>query len=286
MAQAKRRNNARRQRLSIAIPSSLVSARQHLRDKTEIIGRIGRSASIFRVQEIIIYPDNPDETRLIRLILDYMNTPQYLRKYLFKKTEELRYAGILPPLRTPHHPIETLLGKVKVGDIREGVVVKQRGGAGYVDIGLRIPLLLEGKTPSKNSLITVRITEIQPHLKGKIHSNTDTAFYWGYKARGIKSDLKTLLQGDHYYLRIGTSRLGTPFKEICGELQRSMSESDQVLVVFGSYVKSIIEIMGINKKSIPTYFDFYINTIPGQGSATVRTEEALHATLAVLNLIR
>jgi predicted SPOUT superfamily RNA methylase MTH1 len=283
MAQAKRKNYARKQRLTIAIPSSFVSTRQHLRDKTEIIGRIGRTASIFRVEEIIIYQDKPDETKIIKLILDYMNTPQYLRKYLFKKNAELRYAGILPPLRTPHHPRENLLSQVKVGEIREGVVIKHNRLSSYIDIGLETPLLLEGAY-AKNSRITVKITEIQPLLKGKNQQNAHTPIYWGYKTRGLISDLNNLLTGEQYDLKIGTSRLGTPFKEICENLKKSMSEADNVIVILGSHKNSIIEIMRIDKKRIPAYFNYYINTVPGQGSATVRTEEALHATLAILNL--
>jgi predicted SPOUT superfamily RNA methylase MTH1 len=267
MAQAKRKNYARKQRLTIAIPSSFVSTRQHLRDKTEIIGRIGRTASIFRVEEIIIYQDKPDETKIIKLILDYMN----------------RYAGILPPLRTPHHPRENLLSQVKVGEIREGVVIKHNRLSSYIDIGLETPLLLEGAY-AKNSRITVKITEIQPLLKGKNQQNAHTPIYWGYKTRGLISDLNNLLTGEQYDLKIGTSRLGTPFKEICENLKKSMSEADNVIVILGSHKNSIIEIMRIDKKRIPAYFNYYINTVPGQGSATVRTEEALHATLAILNL--
>ncbi|MEB2837263.1 MAG: hypothetical protein GSR80_000390 [Desulfurococcales archaeon] len=32
-------------------------------------------------------------------------------------------------------------------------------------------------------------------------------------------------------------------------------------------------------------FDYIINTVPNQGTLTVRTEEALHATLALLNAV-
>jgi hypothetical protein len=39
------------------------------------------------------------------------------------------------------------------------------------------------------------------------------------------------------------------------------------------------------KADVESLFDFTVNTIPDQGSETVRTEEAMHATLAVLNLL-
>ena len=97
----------RNRKLAIAIPLSIVSDIPHLREKTLKIGLIGRAAAIFRVNEIIVFPDilNINQKRdrnLIAMLLAYMETPQYLRKRLFKIKPELKYAGILPPLRTPH----------------------------------------------------------------------------------------------------------------------------------------------------------------------------------------
>ncbi|RLI34567.1 hypothetical protein DRO55_06340, partial [Candidatus Bathyarchaeota archaeon] len=109
------------------MPASLVSDVPHLREKTSKIGLIGRALAIFRVDEVVIYPDEPKtdqrrEMNLIATILAYMETPQYLRRRLFKIKPELRYAGILPPLRTPHHPLTDKVKKLKVGEFREGVV--------------------------------------------------------------------------------------------------------------------------------------------------------------------
>ncbi|MEM3041668.1 MAG: putative RNA uridine N3 methyltransferase, partial [Nitrososphaerota archaeon] len=92
----------RRCKISVAVPASLVSDVPHLREKTFKIGLIGRALAIFRIDEAIIFRDAPhrDQSREINLlasILSYMETPQYLRKKLFKISPELRYAGILPP---------------------------------------------------------------------------------------------------------------------------------------------------------------------------------------------
>ena len=81
--------------LSVAIPSSMVSDVPHLREKSSKIGLVGRAAAIFCVDEIIIYRDLPevDQSRdadLIATILSYMETPQYLRRRLFKIKPELR----------------------------------------------------------------------------------------------------------------------------------------------------------------------------------------------------
>src|SRR5208283_2335956 len=114
-----------KKKLAIAIPASVISDTPHLREKTSKIGLIGRAAAIFNVDEIIVYPDNPktDQQRdldFISLLLCYLETPQYLRKSLFKLEPSLQFAGILPPLRTPHHPVSGKTRDLKVGEYREG----------------------------------------------------------------------------------------------------------------------------------------------------------------------
>ncbi len=76
-------------KLAVAIPAPVVSDTPHLREKTSKIGLIGRAAAIFRVDEIVVYVDNPKvnqraDVDLIATLLEYMETPQYLRKRLFK----------------------------------------------------------------------------------------------------------------------------------------------------------------------------------------------------------
>lgn len=63
--------------LSIAIPASVVSDTPHLREKTSKIGMIGRAAAIFKVNAIIIYPDDPranqkKDMELIDRLLTYI----------------------------------------------------------------------------------------------------------------------------------------------------------------------------------------------------------------------
>lgn len=109
--------------LSIAIPSSALINENDPKIKTFKIGMIARACAVFRVDEIIIYRDpRLDESRFIKDVLEYMETPQYLRKYIpIKRT--LRFAGVLPPLKIPSHKPK----QVKVGEIREGFVVGMRG---------------------------------------------------------------------------------------------------------------------------------------------------------------
>ena len=61
-----------RKKLTIAIPASIISDTPHLREKTSKIGSIARSAAIFRVNEIIIYSNDPvpPDTGIIEVISD------------------------------------------------------------------------------------------------------------------------------------------------------------------------------------------------------------------------
>ncbi|MHC1579550.1 MAG: putative RNA uridine N3 methyltransferase, partial [Candidatus Alkanophagales archaeon] len=91
--------------LSILIPSSLTMDTADMKLKTYKVGQVARAASIFCVDEIVIYKDREyDDSRFIERVLRYAETPQYLRKRLFGLEPELRFAGVIPPLRTRHHP--------------------------------------------------------------------------------------------------------------------------------------------------------------------------------------
>ena len=79
--------------ISIAVPASMVSEIAHIREKTIVLGQLGRAAGIYRVDEIIIYRDDPDESLLMKYVLGYLETPQYLRKHLF----EHRVIALLDP---------------------------------------------------------------------------------------------------------------------------------------------------------------------------------------------
>jgi len=102
----------RSQIVSVALPASLTLDIPHLREKTARLGFVSRALATFRVEEAIIYRDRAGaeidrEARLIEKMLTYIETPQYLRRLVFKIDPDLQYAGTLPPLRTPNHPDRT-----------------------------------------------------------------------------------------------------------------------------------------------------------------------------------
>ena len=280
----------RQVRISVAIPASFTSDIPHLREKTLRIGLVGRALAIFRVDEVLIYPDilNRNQTRdadLIKMILSYMETPQYLRKRLFKIRPELRYVGILPPLRTPHHPTEKKEKNLKIGECREGVVISSGKKGAYIDIGVERPLLVPGVRMKVNSRVTVTIKEKGRELIGEIISPDKVRFYWGYRVKKSSSPLGRILKSREYGLVIATSRRGEPVMKVIDRLLNRWKRSSKVLVAFGSPTQGLQEIIKQENIRLEDVAHFIINTIPDQGVETVRTEEAIYATLAVLNIL-
>ncbi len=279
-------SNRRDYKLTIAIPSSIVSEAPHLRDKTFVVGQIARVAAIHRVEDIYVYQDSPDESRLIRLILNYIETPQYLRKRLFRMMEELRYVGVLPPLRTPHHPLERNSSKLETGEFREGVVLSEDNGEYLVEIGVKTPARVTGRGPSIGGRTTVRITSVQPMLIGRFAKRRDVKSYWGYVVHLTGGGLGKLASRDDFNLTLATSRLGPPFRDLEPEFGARLAEAKSVLVAFGSPRDGIQEILSRDGLEMSDVFDFTANMVPEQGSVTVRTEEALNAALALIGMLR
>ncbi len=276
-------------KVSIAIPASIVSDTPHLREKTSKIGAIGRTAAIFKVEEIIIYPDNAKanqtrETDLITLLLSYMETPQYLRKRLFKLEPELQYAGILPPLRTAHHPLERMIKRLRVGEYREGVTLSKEREGMLVDIGVEQPALILNEYLPIGQRITVKIQKIDKQVQVELADRDEIRGFWGYSVTKEKQSFGKMLKSRKLDLTIATSRLGISFAEVAEEISARWRSAKTVLVAFGAPNQGLHEIARFEDFVLEDIVDFVVNTIPSQGTETVRTEEALIASLAVLNI--
>jgi predicted SPOUT superfamily RNA methylase MTH1 len=272
-------------RLSLAIPSSLVSEVPHLREKTGVIGHVGRAAAIFRVEDIYIYPDEPNESNLIRLILSYMETPQYLRRRMFRRRPELRYVGVLPPLRTPHHPVESRTSKLREGEKREGIVLDEVNGEFVVDVGVDKHLGAVGQAPSIGGRATVEITEVHPRLRGRFIGRGDVETYWGYGVHVSRRSLLSLTLAEGFDLTLATSQGGVLYQVVESDLRKWLKNSRSALIAFGSPRKGLEDVITGEGGNLEEVFHFTVNTIPEQGCKTVRTEEAIYSTLAILNLI-
>ena len=279
-----------KKKLVIAVPASIVSDTPHLRKKTFKIGMIGRAAAVFRVNEVIVFKDRPRqrqnrELKLVSTVLAYMETPQYLRKKLFKITPELRYAGILPPLRTPHHPLTGKAENLKLGEFREAAVVSAAEKGVFVDVGVEKPLFIARTRLKVGRRVTVKIVKRGKALEAVLVKPKESREYWGYKVTAYQSPLGQVLKKRKFNLAIATSRYGKPLREMYRQIRQRWIKANEILVVFGSPTEGLYEIAEREGLRLDEAVDFVVNTIPEQGTATVRTEEAIFASLALFNFL-
>jgi predicted SPOUT superfamily RNA methylase MTH1 len=281
--------NMTKRRLAVAIPASFIADTPHLREKTSKIGFIGRAAAIFRVDEIIVYVDDlkANQSRdldLIALLLRYMETPQYLRKRLFGLQPELQYAGILPPLRTPHHPLQSKLRDLRMGEFREGVAVSKSKAGTLVDIGVEKLVLLPNVQAALDKRLTVQVIKTVAPVEVQVADREAAPDYWGYTVSVVKGGLVELLKRRKFDLTLGTSKFATRLQDAAARLHVSWKKAQSILVLFGAPSKGLHEIARDEGVNLNDLVNYVLNTVPGQGTETVRTEEAFLATLAVLNV--
>ena len=269
--------------LSIFIPNSFLSESKDLKIRTYKVGILGRALAIFQADNVVIYNDghakNEDgelDGDFIAEVLEYMNTPQYLRKQAFPIRPELKHVGILPPLRTPHHPVND---QPDVGDYRQGFTVKRNKKGTYVDIGMdKLAFCKEQLTVKR--IFDFKITKI---AKKEVIVTPDKPddVYWGYNVISSNKSLKNSLKLIKPDLVVETTRYGDYIDSIFDELKHKVDECESIAILFGGPYSSIQE-----EVSNPSWDLVKLNTIPNQGTETVRTEEAVVATLSLFNFMR
>jgi len=270
--------------IDIAIPSDFLAEVPDEREAVRKIGYVGRGAAIFQVNKVLIYKHKlageRDRANFILRNLQYLSTPPYLRKDLFKLNRDLRYAGLLPPLKTPNHAPE---GKPEKGEFREGIVVRWDGYFSIVKIGDGVyakvpkPMPIGSRVVVQIDAPTTRDDTYRAHVVPRDRLN----IYWGFDVE--VGSLGEVLRG--YGNVILTGKEGADIKRVIKDLREYMGR-DRLLVIFGSPYHGVDEILraeGLD--SMLTKYPF-INFIPGQGVETVRTEEAVIAVLSILNIFR
>lgn len=278
--------NLDKTQVSIFIPDSFLSETKDLKLKTSKIGLIGRAAAVFNIDKVVIYKDNKDDNRLesskketefISTILRYMDTPQYLRKKAFPIQKELMHVGIVPPLRTPHHPTE----HAGLGDYRKGFTVKRNKKGTYVDIGID-KLALCKEQLSVNKIFSFKVTKIAKEII--VEPDSPIGVYWGYETVATNKNLKKSLNSINPDLLISTSKNGSDITDMLDTIEDAIhsikSDSKQLAILFGGPYSGISDDI-----ESPNWDIISVNTIPNQGTQTVRTEEAVFATLSIFNMI-
>lgn len=277
--------------LTIAIPASIATNTPHLREKTAKIGLIGRAASIFRVDKIIIFPDKPKinqskEIEFIITLLKYMNTPQYLRKKLFEIDAKLKFAGILSPLRTPNHPTNSKSRNLRSGEYRDGIIIKKVKDGMLVEIGVEKLALLRETHWLMGDHVNSQIIKTSNQIEIQTVSKEEIPFYWGFSVYAEKKSLSNLIKNKNFDLIIGASKKGIDFNSNLSEIVDKWKNANNIIIEFGAPNRGLFEIAKDENMDLKKHTDFIVNTIPKQGTETVRTEEAIIATLAIFNSFR
>nr|MDO8100301.1 putative RNA uridine N3 methyltransferase [Candidatus Njordarchaeota archaeon] len=275
-------------KVSIAIPASIVVDVPGLQMKTYKIGQVGRVAAIYRVEEIYVYPDHnygkqEGDIELVYQVLLYMETPQYLRKRLFPLSRVLKYAGALPPLNTPHHPTNSLVATLENGEFREGVVVSCGKTGSLIDVGVEKPLRTLALI-NEGTRGTFRVKKEGEKVSLDPSERSKPTDYWGYRVHKLREQLGTFLKRRGFDLQILTSRSGSPMGDLIEELVPRLQSSGRILLSFGSPKEGLKQILSREGLGL-SIADYVLNTVPGQGTSSVRTEEAIHASLATINLL-
>ncbi len=186
-------------------------------------------------------------------------------------------------MRTPHHPLNSKAANLKVGEYREGVVLPETKEGLLVDIGVEQAALLREKQFAVGRRVTLQIVKAGKQIEVQ-SVNGEVPGYWGYKVTIERQSLKSLIESRKFDLAIGTSIKGAKWADIVEELAGKWKKAISVLVAFGAPTRGLYEIARDEGWRLAEAMDFVVNTIPRQGTETVRTEEAVLASLSILNM--
>jgi len=273
--------------LEIAIPSNILEDCQSLYTKSQKLSLIARSASIFQINKIYIYKvKRRDDSNFISLLLNYLVTPQYLRKKSFPVLHDLKYAGILSPLKIPSHLVSKDLLSFTNSQPRQGLILKynKKTNSSIIDLGLNKLGVLHGKFPI-GDIITVIPSISRPNEFISVKQSKPNK-YWGYKVDVINS-FSVLSENKSFDFKIITTKSGKNLQHMYESLFDSVNRKTQmkILIVFGSPKHGVLEIIK-NEKILVNFNDFLLlNLFPNQGVETIRSEEAILGTLSIINMM-
>ncbi|XP_034402676.1 putative methyltransferase C9orf114 homolog [Cyclopterus lumpus] len=290
--------------VSVALPGSVLDNAQSTELRTYLAGQIARACVVFCVDEIVVFDEYGEDVTSVEgefkgvgkkghaciqlaRILQYLECPQYLRKWFFPKHQDLQYAGLLNPLDSPHH-----MRMDDESEYREGIVLdrpNKPGKGSLVNCGMRKDVRIDKQLQS-GLRVTVKLNNTQkqesklckgvvvpPHLP-----RTEGDIYWGYSVRLASCLSAVFTESPHaegYDLTVGTSEKGSSMD------QTTLSPFKHLLVVFGGLQgleASVDTDQNLEVTDPSVLFDLYLNTCPNQGSRTIRTEEAILVSMAGL----
>lgn len=239
------------------------------------------------------YTGCSDPDHFLVHLLSYLETPPHLRRLLFPLHPNLRTAGTLPSLDLPHH-----LKSDEWCMYREGVALPGASEEGtLVEAGLRIPVTVPEQIPA-SMRVTLKFDEeaeeanqnlmaevVRAEAVSPDEPRVERGYYWGFHVRkaGSLSDVFTECEFEGGYdVAIGTSERGVGIETLYGgSEEQKVGTFKHLLVAFGGVaglelaVKNDKELQKLGVVEAKDVFDRWIDICPGQGSRTIRTDEAL-----------
>ncbi len=272
-------------RISIAIPSSFTAHLDSLIQRTYAVATIARFCSIYKVDNIYIYRDplssDSESLKQVIKLFRYMATPPYLRKLLFPIDRDLSYVGIAPPINLELYKEWKPIKDLELPEVRLGTPTGYSREGTVLDVGLDKPALVEEKL-IMGRIYAVRIDKVtSKYLRGELVIN---GVYTGYKVIRVREKLPVFLENIKA-LKIGTSKYGDLYYEMKDKLFKDMASSDDILIVFGSHGYGLIEILNYYGLKPEDVFDYFVNLVTGQGTETIRVEEAVGIALSTLRAV-
>ncbi|KAL8675211.1 MAG: hypothetical protein Q9168_000331 [Polycauliona sp. 1 TL-2023] len=243
-------------------------------------------------------------------LLSYLETPPFLRPVLFPLHPDLRFAGSLPSLDMPHH-----LKGHEWCRYREGVTIKtstagegakkpkkrkreevQSQETSLVDVGLAQKISVPAIIPP-DTRVTIKLPDDlgmsacgDDQVAGSVVAPStpreDGGYYWGYSVRAASSLSAVITEctfSGGYDLTFGTSERGSPISALGQQTpnEGQVPRFNHMLIVFGGLaglepaVEADGELKKMGVKEPKELFDYWVNLCPGQGSRTIRTDEAI-----------
>lgn len=256
------------------------------------------------------YTGYTDPIYFLTHILSYLECPPHLRRRLFDIHQDLRFAGSLPSLDMPHH-----LRKYEWCQYREGVTEAPKTNRKSsvsstttpVHTGLTRDVYVMGEITA-NSRITVKFKDKEV-LSPEIRESSDplvaetvkssapreeAGYYWGYSVRSAPSLSAVLTEcpfDGGYDVTFGTSERGESLTDLISQAFRPMPRERAIpnfahmMIVLGGVaglepaVRADATLRKMKVSRPEELFDYWVNVLPGQGSRTIRTEEALWLAL-------
>ena len=170
-------------------------------------------------------------------------------------------------------------------EYREGVTTRSSREGTEVDVGLTDPYLIRDVQIPQKARVTVRLDQATKEAEAVSPAapREEKGYYWGYSVRRCStlSDVFTECPFDGGYdLSFGMSERG---EQLHDTFARDMPQYQHMLVVLGGVAgletaaRNDVELTkrGVTGSSVNELFDHWVNLVPGQGSRTIRTEEAV-----------